>query len=469
MTRRWWWLGVAGLLGGAGCQSAAGKRLPADDGADGAAGAAGSDGGGGAGVDVVCDFVVSKSEIAAKMPTVGVVEWSLRGARPTTAQVLYSLDHAGAATLNRTGVAPVNLDAEDHRTLLLGLKPTSDYSFQIEAVRDGHTCRSETFVLPTTGRFSVVPTLTRTVTQPEKRSPGFIVTSSGTSLPASAFIIDADGDIVWYAEGPQNPTRARMDYEGQKMWMVQLNLTNQVGEMRYVSMDGESELRNVPGLERAHHDFTVMPDGRVAALAWAGPGVDPPSELLIRSPDGAVVAAFEIGSAIYRTDTYHANAVHYLPFDDSFTIADRNPSVFVKVSAQGFPQWQLGGACDAAPAGASCFASEFRVTHGHHLLADGTFLAFDNHGTEPARVWEFRVQADPGRWSATAVRAYAGTAASSNLGDVQRLPNGNTLITYSATGHIVEVDPDWHEVQTFSVRVGYTSWRPTLYGPPPRP
>jgi len=66
------------------------------------------------------------------------------------------------------------------------------------------------------------------------------------------------------------------------------------------------------------------------------------------------------------------------------------------------------------------------------------------------------------------VKDYAGTASSNTLGDVQRLPGGNTLVTYSSDGKIVELDPSWKEVQTFSVRVGYTSWRPTLYGPPAR-
>ena len=42
--------------------------------------------------------------------------------------------------------------------------------------------------------------------------------------------------------------------------------------MRYVSMDGEQEQRNVAGLEHAHHDFTVMPGGKVAALVWRDSG-----------------------------------------------------------------------------------------------------------------------------------------------------------------------------------------------------
>ena len=54
------------------------------------------------------------------------------------------------------------------------------------------------------------------------------------------------------------------------------------------------------------------------------------------------------------------------------------------------------------------------------------------------------------------------------MGDVQRLPGGNTLVTYTTDGTIVELDPSWNEVQTFSGRFGYSNWRPTLYGPPLR-
>ncbi len=212
-----------------------------------------------------------------------------------------------------------------------------------------------------------------------------------------------------------------------------------------------------------------MPGGKVAALVWNAPGSDPPSDLVIRSPDGTVTTPFTIGANLYLSDTFHANAIHYLPCDDSFTIADRNPNVFVNVSAAGVVQWQLGGACAGAPAGTRCSAQAWQVNHGHHLLDDGTFLLFNNTDTQdPAHVLEFKLNATPSALSATLDRDYTGTAASATLGDVQRLPGGNTLVTYSSAAQIVELDADWSPVQTFSVRVGYATWRPTLYGPPPR-
>ncbi len=415
------------------------------------------------------DFSVSKNEVSSGMPTVGVVEWSLAGGAPASATIVYELKDAASAIANRGGRAPVDLDKPNHRTLLLGLKQSRDYTFHIEATRDGKSCVSPEYALPTTGSLANARPVTVTVAQAAKREPGFIVTSSGTFVPGSAFIIDADGDVVWYVEAPQNPTRAQMDYEGDNMWMLSLNLDNVEGEMRYVSMDGAQEQRNVAGLDHAHHDFTVMPGGKIAALVWRDPGsIDPASDLVIRSPDGTVTSPFTIGSNLYLSDTFHANALHYLPFDDSFTIADRNPSVFVKVSATGAPQWQLGGLCDAAPAGNRCSPRDWQVVHGHHLLEDGTFLAFNNAYAEPSHVFEFKVNATPSSFAATLVKDYAGEGESTIMGDVQRLPGGNTLVTYGTDAKIVELDASWNEVQTFSARVGYASWRPTLYGPPTR-
>ncbi len=416
-----------------------------------------------------CTFTVTRKEVSPQIPTVGVVEWSLAGEAPSSAKIVYTLNDTAPSLLNQGGEAPVELANANYRTLLLGLKQSKDYTFHIEASRGGAICVSPDYALPTTGVLAGAPNVTVSVAQPAARQPGFIVTSSGTSVPDSAYIIDADGEMVWFFPGPLNTCRAQMDYEGNTMWMITCNPINEIGELRSVSMDGAQVSMNVSGFDGAHHDLTVMPGGKVAALVWSTPANEPPSDLVIRTPDGQVTTAFTIASNLYQSETFHANAVHYILSDDSFTISDRNPNVVVKVTSAGVPQWQLGGVCDGAPTGTHCSPQSWQVSHGHQLLDDGTLLLFNNTETyDDAHVLEFKLDNTADALAATMVRDYTGTASSATLGDVQRLPGGNTLVTYSNDGTIVELDPSWNAVQSFSVRVGYSNWRPTLYGPPLR-
>jgi hypothetical protein len=72
--------------------------------------------------------------------------------------------------------------------------------------------------------------------------------------------------------------------------------------------------------------------------------------------------------------------------------------------------------------------------------------------------------------TATSVLAYQASGASTSvLGDIQRLPNGNILVTFSTAGQIHEIDPSGQLVASFQLagQFGYAEFRETLYGPPP--
>src|SRR4029079_1081284 len=98
-----------------------------------------------------------------------------------------------------------------------------------------NTCQSADQTL-NTGTLSGAPAVTRTAATPGAQAGGFIVTSTGVSGGGDpqAYIIDADGTVVWLAAAPATCSRARMDYEGDNMWMVALNVLNTGGEMRAV-------------------------------------------------------------------------------------------------------------------------------------------------------------------------------------------------------------------------------------------
>jgi hypothetical protein len=56
------------------------------------------------------------------------------------------------------------------------------------------------------------------------------------------------------------------------------------------------------------------------------------------------------------------------------------------------------------------------------------------------------------------------------MGDVQRLPDGNTVVGFSTQGVLREVDASGNVLQELSwpagASFGYLEKRPTLYGPP---
>jgi hypothetical protein len=422
-----------------------------------------------------CSFSIISNGISPGMATVGIVEWSTTLPDLASASIVYTLNDPAPSVLNTGGTAPVDLTKPNNRTLLLGLKPESGYTFHIEATdTNGASCKSSSYALPFTGVLAGAPQTERTAANPAAQDKGFIVTSSGETYANYAIILDADATVVWYAAAPTECSRARMDYEGANMWMVAANENNTGGEMRFVSMDGLTTMTNISGLADAHHDFAVLP-GKIAALVWAGPGTDVESNLVESSSDGSgsPTTVFEIGENLYAGGTgayasYHCNSVHYHASDDSFTIGDRDPNLYVKASHAGAIQWQLGGSCLNAPAGASrCVAGTWKVNHGHHLLDDGTMLLFNNGDAPPAVVREFQLDTAE-TFSATEVKDFVSGIATPVLGDVQRLPNGNTLITYSDAGKVLEVDPSWATVQTISGAWAYADWRETLYGPPAR-
>jgi len=110
----------------------------------------------------------------------------------------------------------------------------------------------------------------------------------------------------------------------------------------------------------------------------------------------------------------------------------------------------------------------WQVNHGHHLLADGTFAFMNNGAGTPATARVLRL--DTATMTATDVLSYQTTSATSMfLGDIQRLPNGNFLVTYMTGSQIREIDPSGQLVALFPARamLGYSEFRESLYGPPP--
>ena len=117
------------------------------------------------------------------------------------------------------------------------------------------------------------------------------------------------------------------------------------------------------------------------------------------------------------------------------------------------------------------------INHGLDILGLDRLLIFNNGGPgagQGSSSLAIEFQLDLNSMMATQVWEYGASAGISNqvMGDVQRLDNGNTLVTYSIQGVVHEVDQNGSLLQELSwgsgAAIGYSMKRQSLYGPPPK-
>jgi len=448
-------------------------------GAGGVAAIGGAAGLGGAAGSAGCSFDI-QDELSTVIPTVGIVHWSTDLAGLTSANVEFTLNDPAPDEINRGGGGPIDVSGQMHRALLLGMKAGRSYTYRIVAHGGGNaTCTSADRSL-TTGPF-VDPNVTNgdslviTVVRNSAPAPGFIVTSD--YVHALAYVIDTDGDFVWWAASPYSCGRARMDWEGANMWMLEANGTNTGGDVRRISMDGTDVEDNVAGLAAAHHDLAVLPGGIVATLLWTTQ-TNQASDLVERAPDGTIETVARIDGSVFPgktvTGTYHANSLAYHVADDTYTVGDLYGTGYAKLTRGGQVVWQFLASCAA---GTKCATGDTEGNHGHHLLDSGTLLFFKAR-VDPSLVDEYSLTETSTSLSASLIWSYTpdNNLETTIMGDVQRLPNGDTLIVWADPGEMREVSPAGDVIQRIvasdksgpSDGFGYADFRQSLYGPPLR-
>jgi len=386
------------------------------------------------------------SEMDAKAPTtVGIVTWSAMSLSVKSAIIEFGLDTTYGMQ------APVDLAQANYRTLLLGMKPAKTYHFRI-VVSDGSTqTASDDYTLQTGAATTAVKIGSFSVKQAAGRERGFVVLSYwGGTGSSVAFIIDADGEIVWaYDTGMTGGiARARMSYDGQNMWAVTADNGGQ--PIRRVGMDGLDAQTYTS--TKSSHDIAAVAGGTMAYLDYSVSCND----ITEIDPSGTTKKIFT-ASGTFGTQC-HGNAVRYSEAEDEYTYSVVDKDV-IRVDRAGKKLWSLA---DTVGGNSSWGA----VNHGHHLLAS-SILIFANkggsNGTSAMIEYDF---------TGKKLASYAGGATSANLGDVQRLPGGNTLVDFSNAGIVQEVDAQGTVLVELTSpgtqnKFGYATWRPTLYGPSP--
>ena len=156
--------------------------------------------------------------------------------------------------------------------------------------------------------------------------------------------------------------------------------------------------------------------------------------------------------------TCHSNAVRYVQADDMYTFSDVSNDI-LRLDRSGNVLWRLS---ETLPGGIATLGGS---QHGHQMLQD-SILVFANEGAGVGNSAALEFSLADG----SEIYRYVSGEFTPNLGDVQRLPGGNTLVTYSNPGIVHEVGASGTPVMRYDasgVGLGYSLFRSTLYGPPP--
>lgn len=413
-----------------------------------------------------CTVSLLSSAVSDVIPTVGIVEFATSVETLQAARVEFGLDSSYGMS------APVDLGTERYRTLLLGMKAGREYHYRIVAEGGGVTCTSEDQTLTTGPLPNDLPDVETTASEPGAQANSFLMTGryvrAGGRAPA--YILDADGDFVWWYYIDADVTNARMSYDGKWMWISAANVPESQGSnVHRVSMDGLIDEDLSEEFEGQNHHFTVLPDETVAFFAYGDNGCDDIKE---RAPDGTVRTLVNARDAHGAAGDCHLNFIEYSPDDDTLIFSDLDHDNVTKVTRQGEVVWVLGGPTnDFTGMGAS-----WSRQHGIDVLGAERLVIFNNGGLggQDDGSLALELALDLTARTASVAWQYAADPGIENdvMGDVQRLENGNTVISYSTQGVLHEVTPTGDLVRELTWGLGgafgYVVQRATLYGPPPR-
>jgi hypothetical protein len=447
--------GRGGTTGAAGAGGTAGNgtgTAGARGGTGGSGGSAGASGGGGGSAGQFTIMVQLASAVKSTAPTtVGIVTWSTTLAGVTAAHIDFGPDTTYGMT------APVDLTAMNYRTLLLGMKPAKTYHFRVVASAGSNTYMSDDQTVTTGAKLSSAPITSFSVKNAAALPKGFFITSfwngNGSRVP---FIFDTDGDVVWWytagsGESTDGISRARMSADSQSMWLVNESLSG--NPLRRVTMDGVTT--QTYSNTKASHDIAAVSGDTMAYLDYGESDCNSIFEINNAGTTKEVFEATNVTSTGTGMANCHGNAVRYSKKEDFYTYSDWQHELAV-VSRTGALQWKL---TQKVSGGNTAWGG---VQHGHQLLDDSIILFANNGaGANMSQAYEFGLDGH-------LIKKFTSRGSATNFGDVQRLANGNTIITYSTSSLMQEIDAS--DTVVLEVKgtgsFGYVEFRDNLYGPP---
>ncbi|HEY3497869.1 MAG TPA: aryl-sulfate sulfotransferase, partial [Polyangiaceae bacterium] len=438
--------GGKGGLGGGGSPTGSGGGAGTTAGSGASAGDSGQAGTGGR-ASTDCTFEQSSS-VSSKIGTVGIVTFT------TTLDAIQSAKIDFGLTTSYGMTAPVDLGEPDYRTLLLGMKGSRLYHYRITATNASGDCQSPDYTImtgPVANGLVKPSVMTNDV---DALAGGFLITGQYVEDPSGrspAYILDADGDIVWWYSIEERVTGVVMDYAGKHMWINNHPLNLEDAKVHRVTMDGLVDEDLSSEMPMLSHQLTVLPDETVAFYADDGTP-EQCSEIREWAPDGTVRTLAHSQEVLGTTGQCHLNNIQYSPEDDTLVFSDHIHCAVAKIRrSDGSTVWILNGETQT-------FTGDFWLgsQHGIHILGLDNFLLFNNDSRSVAGT---NIQVSRGLGSGSSVielkldleektvtriwsyQAQGIQYQTDVMGDMQRLWNGNVVIAFGGKGIIQEITP----------------------------
>ena len=377
---------------------------------------------------------------------------------------------------------PTQPATTQHRIPVLGLKADRTYRFRAVTETATGVLESEVIEAETLGPTGLGP-IEITDYDPSRvhSASAHFAVATRTSTSTFALIIDREGDIVWFVEGPpqsaiQVPKIAR---DGRSLIWAEWDRDKQIDIGRVVKMSLDGETLETTRAPFAHHDFVEHADGTVGFLSVDIRDLGNPrlalSDVILETTAGetedrteTVFSFFDdyghpfwrpCGHATGLADEWglegadewtHANSLMFDDNDDAYFVHARFLDALLKIDrATGEVIWQLGGEHgdftlpNGDPAFVDTYAPEL-WSHGHmsHIWDDG-FILFDNgdhRSPQVSRVAEYRFDVDNA--TVEEVWSYSDGRFMKFLSDAQKLDNGNVFIVSTPYTEMSEILTD---------------------------
>lgn len=422
------------------------------------------------------DYPFAVSTTAAEdVPTVLTVTWSTDLEDVGNARVEFGPDtsYGHEATSTTSGGAG--------EALLLGSKPNTEVHLRVVAETDDDTYTSDDFTITTGPAPAALPNLEVTSTGDDHWS-GYLVT--GIVASAWSVILDEDGDYVWWHEASGAPDgthggpdgggnggvvlgRTALARDGSGVWYTFNNIeAEEQVTLHHVTWDGAT-VTQVPA-PYAHHEFVELPDGTIAYPAYDPQNVDGlrilGDRIMELAPDGTEREVwnawdhleFDADDVQTRPNDWpHLNAIDYLPDLDAYLVGFLSLGSLCLVDrTTGETLLTVGG--EGSDYGFGEAGGTLDTQHQFEWL-DGELLVFVNGGMQAgseSRAQQFVLDDATGIAEETWSYWPSPSLNTTNLGDVDRLASGNTLVTFSTSGQVHEVTPDGTVVWKLVADVG---------------